>query len=130
MTMIAARDQTRGDARLEWGWAAAVFAVALAVRLLFLFSSPDRIWPHSIYYEGDAPVWVEWAGALDRGVPFEFDLPLRAPAVAYLLHWATAGVIEPPFTDFKVLWCVMSAAACGLAYLCFVRIFTRRVSLI
>jgi hypothetical protein len=114
----------------DWVYAGGVFLAALIARLLFLYSSPDRAWPHSIFYEGDAPEWVNYAAALDRGVPYEFDLPLRSPAVAYLLHWLDPGMIEGPFTIFKVLWCAFAALACALAYLAFRREFDRSTSLI
>lgn len=123
----------KGDAIIAVG----VFGLALLTRLLFLFSSVDRAWPHSIWYEGDAPMWVRWAQALARGEMFEFDLPLRTPGVAYLLHWLSLGgnpaggeVGSPSFLWCKVLWCAMSAAACAAAYLGFRQVFSRRVSLV
>lgn len=124
----------KGDALV----AAGVFGLALLTRLLFLFASVDRAWPHSIWYEGDAPTWVRWAQALARGEAFEFDLPLRTPGVAYLLHWLSFGGDPawggaeggPSFLLWKVLWCAMSAAACAVAYLGFRQVFNRRVSLI
>jgi hypothetical protein len=110
-------------------WSAIAFGFALLVRLLFLLSSPDRSWPHSAYYEGDAPqYWVRWATALEEDKPFEFDLPLRSPAVAYLMHWIPGG--HDNFLTMKILWCVISAMTCGLAYLSFARIFSHRVALI
>lgn len=113
------------------GWIAlAVFAVALGVRLLFLFSWPDRAWPHSLWYEGDATVWAEWAGALARGDPFESGLPLRSPAVAYLLHWGGLGEGPGDFTAAKIGWCAVSALGCGLAYLAFARLGSRRAALL
>ncbi len=116
--------------RSDWLTAASVFVLALSLRLVFLFTSPDHAWPHSILYEGDAPTWVDWAQKIETGQPFEFNLPLRSPAVAYLLAWLSPGEVQGPFTAFKVLWCVASAAACSLAYLGFASVFPRRVSLI
>src|SRR5687767_6945424 len=110
-------------------WAAIVSAVALLVRLLFLLSSPDRNWPHSVYYEGDAPqYWVKWATALEQDKPFEFGLPLRSPAVAYSMHWIPGG--SHNFLMMKTLWCVISALTCGLAYLCFACMFSHRIALV
>src|SRR6185503_8450063 len=94
-----------------------IFVIALCARVVFLFSSPDRDWPHSMLYEGDAPVWVHWAQALDRGEPFELDLPLRTPAVAYAMHWLSPGVLRGPFLSYKLLWCAISAAGCALLFL-------------
>ncbi|MCI0630538.1 MAG: hypothetical protein L0Y44_07790 [Phycisphaerales bacterium] len=124
------------NARTELWIAASVFALALTVRLMFLFSSPDRHWPHSVFYEGDAPEWVRYAAALDEGRPYEFDLPLRPPAVAYLIHWLAPGMASQAlagtrasFIAFKVLWCVLSATTCALAYLAFAKQFGRRIAL-
>lgn len=106
-----------------------VFVVALITRLLFLSTAVDRDWPHSMYYEGDATTWVEWAAALSRGEEFELGLPIRSPGVAYLFHWTQSGTPHD-FASFKALWCAVSAAACGLAYLCYVRSVGRRTALI
>jgi Dolichyl-phosphate-mannose-protein mannosyltransferase len=111
--------------------AATIFVIALIVRLLFLFSQPDAAWPHSALYEGDSPEWIRWAQALSRGRPYEFDLPLRSPGVAYLLYWLGAGDSGVySYASWKVLWCVLSAATCSLSYLGFVTVFSRRVALI
>ena len=123
-------DARRSLDALDVVLAGAAALLALLTRLAFLLGAPDRAWPHSILYEGDAPVWVAWARALEAGQPFEFDLPLRTPGVAYLLHWLSSGEIAAPFIGWKVVWCIMSAATCGLAYLAFRRVFARRASLI
>jgi len=105
--------------------------VALVTRLLFLFSRADAQWPHSVFYEGDAAEWVRWAQALGRGQPYEFNLPLRSPGVAYILYLLGAGdTTLHSYLAWKALWCVMSAATCALAYWGFVMVFPRRVSLI
>jgi hypothetical protein len=106
--------------------AVAIFAAALALRLLFLFRSADAAWPHSALYEGDAPVWARWAKALGRGEPFEFDLPMRPPGMAWLLRWLGADAV--PFTGTKVLWCAISAATVALLWLVLARWFTRRAA--
>jgi len=122
--------QDADAARFAWrsdGVAALVVGLfALALRLTFLFASPDRAWPHSLRYEGDAPVWARWADALSRGQPFEFDLPLRTPGVAFLLH--ALGFDAAPFTGAKVLWCVLSAATCSSIWLLAARCVSRRAA--
>lgn len=110
-------------------FALAFFFTALLTRLIFLFGSSDRDWPHSIWYEGDAPTWVRWAAALRAGEPFEFDLPLRTPGMAYLLHWLSFGA-EPSFLAWKIVWCILSAATCAVMYLACRRAFSERISLI
>ena len=118
--------------RVDVAIAAAIFVIALTLRLIYLSHAPDRDWPYSANYQGDAVEWVEYATALDEGRPFEFDLPLRSPAVGYVLHWLHpgGGVIHGPFWGFKALWCCISALMCGLAYVAFVRSAGRRVALI
>ena len=108
--------------------AAAIGVVTLALRLTFLLRSPDAGWPHSMLYEGDAPVWVRWAGMLQAAEPFEDDLAFRTPGVAYVLAWL--GLTTPPFTAAKVLWCVMSAATPAVLWLVMARWFTRTAGLI
>jgi hypothetical protein len=108
--------------------AAVVFAVVLALRLVLLSNAPDAAWPHSILYEGDAPVWATWAQHLARGEPFEEDLAFRTPGVAFLLAWL--GADSAPFTAAKALWCAMSAATAAATYLVLARFFTRRAGLI
>lgn len=125
------------SSKRRWLTAGGVFAIALLVRLLFLFSSPDRAWPHSIYFEGDAPEWVNYASALERGQQYEFGLPLRSPAVAYVLHVLAPRLAEHlkadghySFAWVKTLWCVCSALSCALAYLAFASGFPQRIALI
>src|SRR5438477_9417749 len=106
------------QARSNWVITTTIFVIALILRLLFLFSRPDAAWPHSALYEGDSPEWVRWAQALYSRQPYEFDLPLRSPGAAYALFWLGAG--DPgvhSYVNWKVLWCIMSATTCSLAYL-------------
>ena len=56
-----------------------VFVAALAIRLLFWQATPGTDWPHNAFFKGDAVVWLQHALALERGLPFELDLPLRPP---------------------------------------------------
>src|SRR4029453_6987410 len=83
---------------------------------MFLFSVGNAAWPHSAWFQGDATLWVEWAAALGKGQEFERGLAVHSPAVAYVLHWLGDGAGSHDFTAAKVLWCVVSAAACGLSY--------------
>lgn len=99
-------------------------AFALLLRLVFLLHAGDRAWPHSTYFEGDAPLFADWAAALDRGTPFEAGLPLHSPATAYLLHWFGPPVTDDAgrpilrdFTGMKIAWCAVSAATSGLLFL-------------
>ena len=95
--------------------ALALVAASFALRALFLFGAEDAAWPHSTLYEGDAIVWLDWARALRAGQPFEFDLPVRAPGLAFLLSWL-GGELVAPFTGLKLLFCGLSAATVGLFF--------------
>lgn len=68
----------RGHAARRW-ITLAVFGVALVVRLLFWQATPDRGWPHSALYKGDAVVWTDYSAALGKGESYELGLPLRPP---------------------------------------------------
>lgn len=127
---VAAASPPSSARRTDLASAGAIAAIALLVRIAVLLVSPDKHWPHSLWYEGDAPVWVVWANALAAGVPFEFDLPLRSPAAAYLLHWIHPAPFTPDFSYIwlKAFWCMISAAACGIAHLCFVPTIGRRAA--
>lgn len=139
MTTIGPTSSNKRD----WLLAGAIAALALTVRLVFLFGANDRAWPHSIYYEGDAPLWAEWAATLDRGEAFQHDLPIWPPGVAYLMHWIVPSrlpldtPLPPPgsacgrdFTQLKILWCGLSALTWAIAYLAIAVEFGRRVGLV
>lgn len=107
-----------------WRGAIGFFVLGFVLRALFVESSSDVAWPHSMHYEGDAPTWARWASALARGEPFEFDLPLRAPGVAYVL----AVLHGAPFESVKLVWCALSAATVALTYLFLTRTAGVRVA--
>lgn len=115
---------------LDYLLGAGVFGAALLSRLLFLFSSNDARWPHSAWFQGDATLWAEWAGLLVKGEEFERGLAVHAPAVAYVLRWMGYGAGPQDFTGAKVVWCAVSAAACGLTFLAARMELSRRVALI
>ena len=128
--LLSAHDQR--FSRRDAGIALTIFALALALRLIFLFGAGDRTWPHSLYYEGDAPLFAEWAAALDRGEAFELGLPLHAPAVAYLIHWISPPADLPGGRDFvrvKVVWCAISAATWAVFYLVLRAVADRPIAL-
>ncbi len=102
--------------------------LTLGLRLMYLLSSQDFTWPHSVVFEGDAPTWARWSSQLKLAQPFEYDLAFRTPGVAWILHWL--GLSSPPFTSAKVIWCVISAITTGLLYLVIARWFSRRAGII
>lgn len=100
-----------------------IFLAALVTRLGFLSSTPDGSWPHSVCFEGDAPLWARYAASLQRGEPFEFDLPIHTPGLAYLLRWTGGASPTGGFVAHKVVWCLLSAASCVLTWLLARRVF-------
>src|SRR4029079_16566697 len=73
-------------AERPWAGALLVFAAALAVRLLFWQSAPGTEWPHSVFFKGDAVVWLRYALALQRGQVFEQRPPLRRARSAAMMR--------------------------------------------
>ena len=102
-------------------WAWAVFAAALAARLLYWRATPDASWPHSAGFKGDALLWLEYARAIVTGASFELGLPIHPPGAAYLLAvlWGGSG----GFAFAKAAWCAMGAASAGLFTSAAVRAF-------
>lgn len=130
--MMGHGSEGAGGARTDVRIALAVSVGALCSRLIFLAASPDRSWPHSVWYEGDAVVWAHWASAIAAGRAGEFNsgLPFYPPAAAYLIAALGPAGLGVPFTGLKVLWCVLSAAACGAASLAIARTLGRRAAVI
>ncbi len=93
----------------------ALAALALLLRLLFWQATADRGWPDSAAFQGDAHVWLRWAGAIRHGTPFESGLPLRPPGAAYLVA-ALSRDGPPPIARLKLVWCVMAAATVALVH--------------
>jgi hypothetical protein len=100
-----------------------VFAVALVLRLAFWQATPDRAWPGSGAYAGDAATWMAHAEALAQGrrsgdagagarQPFELGLPLRPPGNA----WILAGPGGADVARAKLLWCLLGALTALLVY--------------
>jgi hypothetical protein len=107
----------------------AIFAAALGCRLLFWQATPDRTWAYTAFFKGDAPVWLEYASALERGQPFELGLPIHPPATAYLLAFLWNGrPAGNPFLRFA--WVLLGALVPLLLFLAAERSFGLRVAAI
>lgn len=65
--------------------ALATFAASLVARILFWQATPDRAGGWTAYFKGDAPLWLEWARAIELGSTFELGLPIHPPGTAYLV---------------------------------------------
>ncbi len=95
--------------------AALLFVLALGLRLLFWRATPDASWAWSAGFKGDAPVWLEYARAIQQGGVFELDLPLRPPGMAYLLAWIWNGEASG-IPWLRAAWLVMGALLAPLVY--------------
>jgi hypothetical protein len=107
--------------------AVAIFAASLASRLFFWLATPDRAWGWTAWFKGDAPLWLEWARAIDLGTKFELGLPIHPPGTAYLAallgNGATSG------TGFlRFAWIFLGALVPLLVFLAAERSFGLRVA--
>ena len=93
----------------------ALFALALAFRVLFWVAFGQGEQAYSAFYKGDAGLWVAYARALADGAPFELGLPLRPPGMAYLL--AALGVTGDTFGWQRLAFCALGALVPPLFYL-------------
>jgi hypothetical protein len=103
-----------------WLAVGALFVGALAVRLLFWQAAPGTDWPHSPFFKGDAVVWLEHALSLERGRPFQLDLPLRPPGAAYLITLLWDGRRES-LDWLRVAWLAMGALIPPVMFVALVR---------
>ncbi len=108
----------------------AVLLLALVTRLAFMLPTGDRHWPHSVVYEGDAPLWARYAESLQRGRPFEHDLPIHTPGMGYLLAWIWRGDVSAGFLGPKLVFVGVGSLACVLAWLAAWRTCGPRVALL
>jgi hypothetical protein len=104
----------RSAGRQAWALSVAVFITAMLVRLSFLSGTPDRSWPHSVAFEGDAPLYARWAQAIRDGAAFEFDLPVHSPGMAYLLAPMIGSAHPNKFLYLKLFLALVGSASCML----------------
>jgi hypothetical protein len=106
----------------------AIFATALATRLLFWQATPDRAWGWTAYFKGDAPLWLEWARAIELGSRFELGLPIHPPGAAYLVALLWNGQASGiPFLRFA--WAAIGALVPLVVFLAAERSFGLRVAM-
>ena len=75
--------------------AAATFSLSLLLRWLYLQASPDRAWPFSIFFYGDARFFHAYAADLARGHTGPATLPYHPPLFPWLLG-LLYRVLGPP----------------------------------
>lgn len=130
--MPPARPQTepRGwRGRLDWrSWSDGRYALALTLlawlhRLAFLCSNRDRTWGFSIFYEGDAERFYQFARAILAGKPYDGGVPFHPPGFPYVLAGVHAllGAGRPdaavPHMGVKVIMTLLGSVPIGLIYL-------------
>jgi hypothetical protein len=98
--------------------ALALFALALALRLLFAWATPDAAGPFSPFYKGDAPLWLAYAAALLDGQPFalELGLPFRPPGTAWLCAALWDGTADG-LAGLRLAWLLLGACLAPLTAL-------------
>jgi hypothetical protein len=114
--------------RPHWIIPALLLLLALILRLLFWHATPDRDWPYSAWYKGDAVTWLAYAGAIHDDQPYELGLPLRPPGAAYLMAMLWNGE-ESSIPWLKAIWCLIGAVTVLLIYLALARSFSQTVAL-
>jgi hypothetical protein len=122
----AARESDSKDGG-AWKAGLLVFCLALLLRILFLYATPDSPWPYSSYYRGDANSWIEYARAIHDGSPYEMRLPTKPPGTAWLIATLWNGT-ESGIPSLKLLWCLMGAGTAAILYATWRRTFGRRVA--
>jgi len=106
-----------------------LFVLALLLRVLFWQATPDRSWPYSAWYKGDAPVWMQYAQALRGGQPFELGLPIHPPGAGYLVAALWNGH-ESGIPWLRLVWALMGALVVVLVYAAVLRAFGFAVAVV
>ncbi len=101
---------------VTWAICIGLFLLAWLLRTLFSEAGPDAHWPHSVYYKGDVFVWLRAVIAERTGQVFEVGLPMRPPAMIWLLDVLWDGTPDG-MAFVKTIWRVMGAATVALFYL-------------
>jgi hypothetical protein len=105
----------------------AIFVAALAIRLLFWQATADRGWGWTAYFKGDAPLWLEWARAIELGSTFELGLPIHPPGAAYLVALLWNGH-ESGVPILRFAWAAIGALVPLVVFLAAERSFGLRVA--
>ncbi len=124
-----AKSQSREpeDRRTRRLLALAIFSTALVFRFLFWRATPDRDGAWTAYFQGDAPLWLDYARSIELGNPFELGLPIHPPGAAWLVASLWNGVPSGiPFLRFA--WVVLGALVPLLVFLAASRSFPLRVA--
>jgi hypothetical protein len=111
--------ETRQDLR----WALVLVLLAFVHRAAFLFSNQDASWGFSLFYEGDAEVFFQYARALLDGRPFDGGVPFHPPgfpvflALVYTLLGAGEATSAVPHTAVRLAMAAIGSVSVGLTFL-------------
>jgi len=104
-----------------------LFGASLLLRLLFWRATPDRDWGWSAYLKGDAPLWLEYARALQLGETFELGIPIHPPGTAWVASLVWDGV-PAHVAVVRFAWVVLGALVPLLLFLAAERSFGLRAA--
>jgi hypothetical protein len=104
-----------------------LFLVSAIARLLFWQATLDRHWPWSAYYKGDAPLWLDYARAIQFGQPFELGLPIHPPGTAWLVVLLWNGE-SSGIASLRLAWVLLGALIPPLVFLAVERSFGMRIA--
>ena len=110
-----------------WRVSLLLLALALAVRLLYWQATPDRAWPYSVAFKGDAPVWLQYAQSLQQGRPVDLDLPIHPPGAGYLTAALWNGTVAG-IGATRFAWVLMGALVVLALHRALLAAFTPRVA--
>lgn len=98
--------------------AAATFCLALLLRWLYLQASPDRHWPFSIFFYGDARFFHAYALDQARGLPERAALPYHPPLFPWALGLLYRVLGEPQGSayPYKLALALLNSATVALTW--------------
>ncbi|MBL0693486.1 glycosyltransferase family 39 protein [Comamonas sp. JC664] len=96
----------------------AVFGLSLLLRWLFLQAAPDRTWPFSIFFYGDARFFHAYAVDLARGHEGPAALPYHPPLFPWLLGllYRVLGMPRGDASPYKLALATLNAATVAFTW--------------
>ncbi|MBD3337097.1 MAG: hypothetical protein GF355_16400 [Candidatus Eisenbacteria bacterium] len=103
-------------------WFLSLTALAWIHRVAFLLSNRDRSWPFTVFYEGDAETFYNYARAILSGSPYDAGVPFHPPAFPHFLAviHAALGAEAPadrvPYLALKIVMALIGSIPVGLIF--------------
>ncbi|MBN1551296.1 glycosyltransferase family 39 protein [bacterium] len=79
---------------LKAGTGLLLFSIGYSSAICLVYGNLDSKLPFSVYYYGDAEVFLAYGAAVAEGLPFDMNLPFRPPVTAWflaLIYFVTHG---------------------------------------